>query len=136
MVFQVSFPIKFENYTLYTISPFPHKFFSSICSEFLIIYLNRQVFEWRPRADSNRRIEVLQTPALPLGYVARTANKKRDKLLRTSIITKRFIKIKDVPGAKKAGYRPFYYKISIVVYLTPHSFACSLVSIQISARYQ
>ena len=29
-----------------------------------------KTYFWRPRAESNRRIRVLQTPALPLGYVA------------------------------------------------------------------
>src|SRR2546428_5378218 len=33
---------------------------------------------WRRRADSNRRMGVLQTPALPLGYVASNLHLERE----------------------------------------------------------
>src|SRR5207253_6077245 len=33
---------------------------------------------WRRRADSNRRMGVLQTPALPLGYVASSIDLERE----------------------------------------------------------
>ena len=38
----------------------------------------RDVGWWRRRADSNRRMGVLQTPALPLGYVASSFRMERE----------------------------------------------------------
>ena len=49
------------------------------------------VFTWRRQADLNRRIRVLQTRALPLGYVA-VLNYNRNIITREAFVVNLFLK--------------------------------------------
>ena len=51
------------------------------------------VFSWRRQADLNRRIRVLQTRALPLGYVA-VLNYNRNIITREGFFVNLFLKFK------------------------------------------
>jgi hypothetical protein len=59
------------------------QYFLAIVGDFN--YSNVFKMTWRRRADSDRCIGVLQTPALPLGYVASPDKKKEDKKILSSI---------------------------------------------------